>query len=176
MIWNFFVRPKFEYDYISSPEDTPSEMLPKAKSRRFPTIQTFLIIFLSMGWIATLLSIYIREPQHNGTLRVYSQSPIPKEVFTPVKRIFEPEERFVGDGINVTQSWDTLVAGKYKSAQLIDMSLYTEYVQVTMLYGSSSQTSGISPRAFWLRIITPTLLLQNRRTFTSFPCFTKCIA
>jgi hypothetical protein len=111
MFSKLFVRPQFDYDYISSSEDAPSEMLPKVKSRPYPTIQTSIIIFLSMGWIATLLYIYVHEPQYNGTLRVYSQSPIPKEVFTPVKRIFEPEERFVGDGINVTRNWDTLVAG-----------------------------------------------------------------
>ena len=71
-----------------------------------------MICVLSMGWLATVVAWYHSHSiSSNGPLHVYTNTPIPKEVFKPVKRVFEPDERYVGGGSEVEAMWDQLVAG-----------------------------------------------------------------
>ena len=82
------------------------------KSRsRWLSWSSAVICVLSLGWLATVVTWYHSHPSSNGPLHVYTNTPIPKEVFKPVKRIFEPDERYVGGGHEVEMMWDKLVAG-----------------------------------------------------------------
>ena len=76
---------------------------------------TAAICLLSLGWLATGVAWYHYRPSSNGPLHVHTNTPIPKEVFKPVKRIFEPDERYVGGGDEVETMWDQLVAGTLNS-------------------------------------------------------------
>lgn len=69
------------------------------------------IAFLSVGWTATVIFVHLSRPVTNGPLHAYTYTPIPKEVFLPVKKVFQADEHFVGDGIEANQYWDRLVAG-----------------------------------------------------------------
>lgn len=77
---------------------------------------------LCLGWATTLVCWYTtsthsngdsltKSMADNGPLHVYHNTPIPKEVFIPVKKVFEVEEKYVGGGPEVEKEWDKLVAG-----------------------------------------------------------------
>lgn len=69
------------------------------------------VIILALGWAATFAYIYHTRTESNGLLHVYHNTPIPKEVFNPVKKIFHRDERYIGWSDEVNRNWDTLVAG-----------------------------------------------------------------
>ncbi|KAK3313637.1 hypothetical protein B0H66DRAFT_484233 [Apodospora peruviana] len=72
------------------------------------------VAFLSLGWAATLIGWYKTASGislDNGPLHVYQNTPIPKEVFLSVKKVFEPDERYVGGDHQANRHWDALVAG-----------------------------------------------------------------
>ncbi|KAK3681698.1 hypothetical protein B0T22DRAFT_300091 [Podospora appendiculata] len=81
-------------------------------SDRYARILLVVVTLLSLGWATTLVCWYkATSPQDNGPLHVYHNTPIPREVFVPVKKVFEPDERYVGGGPEVEKHWDQLVAG-----------------------------------------------------------------
>ncbi|GIZ43943.1 hypothetical protein CKM354_000715200 [Cercospora kikuchii] len=69
------------------------------------------ILLLALGWLATCAYVYRTRFQSNGLLHVYYNTPIPKDVFKPVKKVFHRDERYVGWNDEVNRNWDRLVAG-----------------------------------------------------------------
>lgn len=69
------------------------------------------VAFLCLGWLTTVAFWYKTAPRNNGPLHVYSNTPIPKGVFIPVKKVFQPDERYIGGSAEVEREWDKLVAG-----------------------------------------------------------------
>ncbi|KAH7028213.1 uncharacterized protein B0I36DRAFT_205408, partial [Microdochium trichocladiopsis] len=44
-------------------------------------------------------------------LLMYANTPIPQEVFKPVKKVFDKDDKYVGGGRQADIAWDALVAG-----------------------------------------------------------------
>lgn len=85
-----------------------------ARERCNNRILLIAVSFLCLGWLTTLAFWYKTTPRNNGPLHVYSNTPIPKEVFIPVKKVFQPDERYIGGTAEVEREWDKLVAGEYR--------------------------------------------------------------
>ncbi|KAL1617124.1 hypothetical protein SLS56_011127 [Neofusicoccum ribis] len=69
------------------------------------------IAFLTLGWAFTAAYAYRSRTLETGLLHAYRNTPIPKEVFQPVKKVFMPDQRYIGQGPEVEAAWDSLVAG-----------------------------------------------------------------
>ena len=104
--------PKHTYEKVSEDEeigiDDYARPQTKTSNRRFYAV----ICALALGWTVTVVYGYLHRPADNGPLHVYTRTPIPKEVFSPVKRVFDVDPRYVGDGMEVNHAWDKLVAGE----------------------------------------------------------------
>lgn len=72
-----------------------------------------LVLFLSVGWAVTAVSFWKSMKSSDGPLHVYTFTPIPKDVFEPVKKVFQPDDRYIGNSMEVDHHWDALVAGTY---------------------------------------------------------------
>lgn len=92
--------------------DAPIRNHTIAKERRNNRILLIAVSFLCLGWLTTVAFWYKTAPRSNGPLHVYTNTPIPKEVFTPVKKVFQPDERYIGGTPDVEREWDKLVAGE----------------------------------------------------------------
>lgn len=97
--------PKPAYQEISDNDDLP---VPKYR-RRTGVFQYSCIVFLTFAWAITLgfywqLSLSIRPPP----------TPLPSEVFTRVKTVFQRNQSYVGPGSEANHHWNLLVAGTYK--------------------------------------------------------------
>ncbi|KKY18661.1 hypothetical protein UCDDS831_g05943 [Diplodia seriata] len=103
---NGAVNPKHEYQQVAPDEEEGRE----ERRRKTSLWQYVCIATLALGWAATVAYGYQTRPRANGSLHVYTNTPIPKEVFKPVKRVFEKDERYIGDGQDVNHNWDKLVA------------------------------------------------------------------
>ncbi|KAK4209259.1 hypothetical protein QBC37DRAFT_294966 [Rhypophila decipiens] len=112
------VNPSGDDEVAADDEKTSTIMLEKSSQQhhlRKQRILLAIIAVLALGWSATLISWFqaYSGPKNvdNGPLHVYTNTPIPKEVFLPVKKVFEPDERYIGGGREVEKHWDALVAG-----------------------------------------------------------------
>jgi hypothetical protein len=105
------INPKHDYQQVSLDEEAAKRESRYTQSKESNFKQNLCIAFLAFGWTATAAYGYYTRPRENGPLHVYTNTPIPKEVFNPVKRIFGPDERYVGDGSDVNHYWDKLVTG-----------------------------------------------------------------
>jgi len=81
--------------------------------RRHSRVKNFLyygfILFLSAGWFLSI-DLY-RRPRHFDYPGLQSPHPFPPEVFERVKRVFEPDSRYIGPSNQTHHNWDHLVAG-----------------------------------------------------------------
>lgn len=115
IILNGIMNSKKEYQQIAADEEAGHEQ-PRISR---PTIWHYICIFvLALGWAATAVHNYRTQPvEHEESestmLHVYHNTPIPREVFNPVKKVFDKDPRYMGDGPEVNHYWDKLVAGKY---------------------------------------------------------------
>ncbi|KAM7215687.1 protein of unknown function (DUF3328) domain containing protein [Rhypophila decipiens] len=114
------VHPVGDDEAAADDEKTSTIILERRNKQQHLRTQRILlaiIAVLALGWAATLISWSRWQaysgPNHldNGPLHVYTNTPIPKEVFLPVKKVFEPDERYIGGGPEVEKHWDALVAG-----------------------------------------------------------------
>jgi len=131
---------KPEYKEVATNEE--AQLPPRRPNSS--TLHYCIIIFLLVGWIATVA--YYSQPSSNGPLHVYSFTPIPKEVFKPVKKIFQPDERYIGDTPEVNQNWDALVAGELSSILHTVYAIFNDD-QDTTRFGSRSRQNGASHKA-----------------------------
>lgn len=175
----YLYRPVLPTDDVNEEKDALSHEAIIVERHRSPRILLALVALLSIGWAATLIGWYkmaaAARPPDNGPLHVYHNTPIPKEVFLPVKKVFEPDERYVGGGPEVGKHWDALVAGMFpRSSKLFSTLHYVQVVdqlrqtKATTRCGSRIRSNGDCPRGLWLPMTTPTRLTQSRRTFMSF--------
>lgn len=104
------------------------------------------ILFLALGWLATCAYVYRTRFQSNGLLHVYYNTPIPKDVFKPVKKVFHRDERYVGWNDEVNRNWDRLVAGKSHQYPFTIVSELAEMIQVTTPFGSRILKDGVFHR------------------------------
>ncbi|KAL1627243.1 hypothetical protein SLS56_006482 [Neofusicoccum ribis] len=108
---NTAINPKHEYQQVALDEEAAKEGSRIIQTRKTSIWQYVCIAVLALGWASTVAYGYHTRPRANGSLHVYTNTPIPKEVFSPVKRVFEPDQRYIGDGPDVNGHWDRLVAG-----------------------------------------------------------------
>jgi len=86
---------------------------PVRSSRSRSSIWHYLCIsILAIGWVGTIVYNHRAPPKENGPLHLYTNTPIPKEVFKPVKVIFDKDPKYMGYSKEVNDEWDLLVAGK----------------------------------------------------------------
>ncbi|KAI8626508.1 hypothetical protein F5Y19DRAFT_218600 [Xylariaceae sp. FL1651] len=80
--------------------------------RRSPWLswRSFFIAVLSVGWLGTAVAWRQSRTWTNGPLHVYTNTPIPKAVFQPVKKVFKDDERYKGGTPEADAAWDALVA------------------------------------------------------------------
>lgn len=91
--------------YQEVPGDEDHRLLPRRRSTNI--VQYACIAFLALAWAITL-GLYWRL-DHNS-LRI-PRSPIPNEIYKPVRKIFQPDQRYIGPSIETNHHWDDLVAG-----------------------------------------------------------------
>lgn len=95
-------------------QEISDEDIPVPKYRKRTSIfQYSSIALLTLAWVITLvfywqLSLSIRP----------TPTPLPSEVFTRVKTVFQPDLRYVGPGSEANHHWNLLVAGTYKVAYI----------------------------------------------------------
>lgn len=106
MFFSTTSKSKPVYQEIADDEDFP---VPKYR-RHVSILQYCCILFLASGWVITLVFYWHLS---NSTKTPYT--PIPREVFTRVKKVFQPDERYVGPSAETRHHWDDLVAGTYQS-------------------------------------------------------------
>lgn len=93
-----------EMSLLNSDLDRPP--FPRHARRSWPGFLGLLL--LSLGWVLALV-LFVRP-----TRSLASQSNLfPDTVFGPVKRIFNPDERYIGPSNATHHHWDALVAGKW---------------------------------------------------------------
>lgn len=86
---------------------------PVRSSRSRSSIWHYLCIaILAIGWVGTIVYNHRAPPKENGPLHLYTNTPIPKEVFKPVKVIFDKDPKYMGYSKEVNDEWNLLVAGK----------------------------------------------------------------
>lgn len=101
-----------KYHQVALDEDGGKEESPRIVYTKRPNTALYLCIsFLALGWAATAFYIYSTKFESNGLLHVYHNTPIPKGVFSPVKKVFNRDERYIGWSDEVNRNWDALVAG-----------------------------------------------------------------
>lgn len=113
-----------KYQLVSSVDSEGTQSIPEPPSiqkRLLRSWKIILIFFLSLGWLVTAACWYQSRPSAEGPLHVYTNSPIPRDVFKPVKKVFQLDERYVGGTPEADVMWDKLVAGK--SGTLSSMGL-----------------------------------------------------
>jgi len=155
---------------------------PPRPSQRRNRKTTITILVLGLGWFLTALAAWhqSRASVSSSGFRMYTNTPIPQDVFKPVRKVFDKDERYMGGGREADAAWDALVAGECSSIsfsrqygfKLILMSR----AQDMMPYGLRTRSNGGSERASSRRTTTPTRLCPSRRTSTSFRYCTSCIA
>ncbi|KAK0608984.1 Oxidase ustYa [Lasiodiplodia hormozganensis] len=110
------VSAKREYQKVALDEEAAQSSQDEPRVAR-PTSWHYICIFvLALGWAATAAHDYRtqaieHEENESILLHVYSHTPIPREVFNPVKKVFDKDPRYMGDGPEVNHYWDKLVAG-----------------------------------------------------------------
>lgn len=101
-----------KYQHIALEEDSPNDEHARVIYAKRPNTGLYIcVIFLALGWAATIEYFYHSRFESNGLLHVYHNTPIPKAVFNPVKKVFNRDERYIGWNDEVNQNWDRLVAG-----------------------------------------------------------------
>lgn len=90
--------------------------------------QSVFILFISLGWLSTIAAWHqtisgrprVSGPAVGSPLLMYANTPIPQEVFEPVRKVFDKDNKYVGASRQADIAWDALVAGKtlLKSASL----------------------------------------------------------
>jgi hypothetical protein len=102
-----------KYQEINNDREDTSTPVPE--DRHWNLFLYIVISILAIGW-ATTGALYWKSSAVattlNGKLQVTMLTPIPEDVFKPVRRVFEPDERYVGNSKEVDHHWDALVAGK----------------------------------------------------------------
>ena len=97
---------------LPTPQQSRAAIEAQSRSRN---VLLGIIAVLLLGWVTTLVCWYRAASaanMSNGPLHVYQHTPIPKEVFKPVKKTFDLDERYVGFTPEVNANWDALVAGE----------------------------------------------------------------
>ena len=100
------------YEKVSEEEDIGLDDLERPPTNKSSKRLYAIICALALGWTLTTAYSYLNRPADNGPLHVYTRTPIPKEVFSPVKKVFDVDPRYVGDGVEINHAWDKLVAGE----------------------------------------------------------------
>jgi hypothetical protein len=72
------------------------------------------ILFLCTGWIVAF--DLARSPRLVNYPGLSSSHPFPPEIFTRVKKVFEPDEQYIGPSNRTHHNWDRLVAGNVLGA------------------------------------------------------------
>ncbi|KAI1772538.1 hypothetical protein F4818DRAFT_426282 [Hypoxylon cercidicola] len=80
--------------------------------RRVLTLGAFSI--LMPGWFVAL-DLY-RHPEVIDIAGLSSPHPFPAQIFERVKKVFEPDERYIGPSNQTHHNWDHLVAGELSAA------------------------------------------------------------
>lgn len=104
--------PSHIYEKVSEEEDICLDDHERPPTNKSSKRLYAIICVLALGWTLTLTYSYLNRPEDNGPLHVYTRTPIPKEVFSPVKKVFDVDPRYVGDGVEINYAWDKLVAGE----------------------------------------------------------------
>lgn len=97
-------------------EASPSAHPPPPPPPRRSWKTTVPILALGLGWFATALAWHqsSRSPLSlTSGFRMYTNTPIPQDVFKPVRRVFDKDERYMGGGREADAAWDALVAGEF---------------------------------------------------------------
>jgi hypothetical protein len=100
------------YEKVSEEEDIGLDDHERPPTNKSSKRLYAIICALALGWTLTIAYSYLNHPADNGPLHVYTRTPIPKEVFSPVKKVFDVDPRYVGDGVEINHAWDKLVAGE----------------------------------------------------------------
>lgn len=99
-------------------EDTS---LPVSEDHRHWNLLLYIVIsILATGWTTTTILYWKSSaiaPTFNGKFQLGTFTPIPEDVFKPVRKVFQPDERYIGNSREVDHHWDDLVAGKNKPSQ-----------------------------------------------------------
>lgn len=148
------------YQEISDNEDVPAP-----KYRRHVSLWQYCsIAFLAFAWMITLglylqLSIATRP----------RPTPIPREVFTRVKTIFQPDSRYIGPSIETNHNWDHLVAGTLQ-VTYIQRLLFSDFMfsQGTTHFGSRTPRNGAFQEASSHRSIILTNPSHHQRASTLY--------
>ncbi|KAK4864572.1 hypothetical protein LT330_009567 [Penicillium expansum] len=93
-------------------EDTS---LPVSEDHRHWNLLLYIVIsILATGWTTTTILYWKSSaiaPTFNGKFQLGTFTPIPEDVFKPVRKVFQPDERYIGNSREVDHHWDDLVAG-----------------------------------------------------------------
>ncbi|CDM33107.1 hypothetical protein DTO013E5_5704 [Penicillium roqueforti] len=92
-------------------EDTA---LPVPEDHRHWNLLLYIVIsILATGWTTTAVLYWksYTAPKISGKFPLGTFTPIPEDVFKPVRRVFQPDERYIGNSKEVDHHWDDLVAG-----------------------------------------------------------------
>ncbi|KAJ5547247.1 hypothetical protein N7494_004832 [Penicillium frequentans] len=114
-MWPFQLRdPPLKYQELKN-NDRESALSPIPEdSRHWSLFLYILITILATGW-ATTAAFYWKSPAIaatiNGRIQLSTLTPIPENIFKPVRKVFQPDERYVGNSKEVDHHWDSLVAG-----------------------------------------------------------------
>lgn len=96
-------------DYLD--KESEDLYIPKRRSAlRRVLYYSLVLLFAGGGWLLAL--DFYRRPRFVNYPGLSSPHPFPPEVFTRVKRVFEPDSRYIGPSNQTHQNWDHLVAGK----------------------------------------------------------------
>lgn len=106
-------------------EDTA---LPVPEDHRHWNLLLYIVIsILATGWTTTAVLYWksYTAPKISGKFPLGTFTPIPEDVFKPVRRVFQPDERYIGNSKEVDHHWDDLVAGEMTTTSFSSLLTHT---------------------------------------------------
>lgn len=107
-----------KYREINNNDGEDTSVSDLEEHRNWNLLLYVVISILATGWTTTTILYWKSStiaPTPNRKFQLETFTPIPEDVFEPVRKVFQPDERYVGNSREVDHHWDDLVAGEISS-------------------------------------------------------------